>query len=168
MHTGNRPAEISQAVSYTQLKITSPAFDDGTLLPARYTCDGENVNPPLEIALIPPNTKCLAIIMTGSYNGKPEWAHWLAWNIPAVTRIGEKRCMEVEGLNYFGRKCYEGPCPAGGLHQYHIKVYALRDLLHLHSSATKEDVEKAISGLITGFGMLTCFYRRQIKNSSDT
>jgi len=153
-------SEVSQAVSYKQLKVASTAFSDGDLLPPRYTCDGANVNPPLDIADIPADAKSLVIIMTGTYDGKEEWAHWLTWNIPLVQHIAEGRHMEIEGLNYFGMKQYEGPCPTGGLHRYQFKVYALKEYLHLHSYAAKKDLEQAIAGLILAFGSITCYYQR--------
>lgn len=160
----NIQPDLEQAVSFKVLKVTSPEFSDGDILPAKYTCDGANVNPPLEIDNIPYEAKSLAIIMTGTYDEKKEWAHWLAWNIPPMAHIAENRRMEIEGLNYFGRKMYEGPCPSGGLHKYQFKVYALKDFMHLHSYITKEDLEKAMSDLIIGFGAITCFCQRHIDN----
>lgn len=154
--------EAIQAVDFKELKITSPAFGDGDLIPSRYTCDGKNVNPPLNIHGIPATTKSLAVIVTGTYDEKEEWAHWLAWNITPVSHISEDRHMEIEGLNYFGRKRYEGPCPVGGLHKYHFKVYALDSDLHINSCAAKNDLERAISDHILGFGVITGLYQRHI------
>lgn len=155
----NSHSDISQAITFREIKVSSPAFSDGEMIPALYTCDGANINPPLDILNIPWEAKSLAIVMTGSYGDK-EWSHWLAWNIPPVRHIEEGRKMEAEGLNYFGRKQYEGPCPSGGLHEYQFKVYALKELLTLHSCTTKEELEKAISDLIIGFGTISCHYRR--------
>lgn len=160
----NIHTEIEKAVSFKNLKITSAAFAEGDLIPPKYTCDGANINPPLEIGLLPESTKSLAIIVTGTYDESREWAHWLAWNIPAVGHLDENRRMEIEGLNYFGRKRYEGPCPTGGLHKYEFRVYALNDVLHLHSSSTKEDLEKAMCDHIIGFGVMSCFYQRHSPN----
>jgi len=156
--------EITQAVSFKKLSVTSPAFSESEMLPVRFTCDGENINPPLEIKYIPDNTKSLAVIMTGTYDGKEEWAHWLAWNITPASHIAEHRKMEMEGLNYFSGRRYEGPCPSGGLHSYSFKVYALDSYLQLPSATTKAELERTISEHILAFGILNCFYRRDVNS----
>ncbi len=156
----NRKAfpELVQSVTFKEMKVTSPAFSDSDMLPARFSCYGENINPPLVIDHIPAEAQTLAIIMTGTYDGRQEWAHWLAWNIPPVTHIAENRQMEMEGINYFSRHGYDGPCPAGGLHTYDFKVYALDDRLQLPSAVTKSELERAISDHILAFGYISCFY----------
>ncbi len=162
----NQNREISRAVTFKELRVTCPAFNDGDLIPGKYTCDGENINPPLTIDDIPEDTRSLAIIMTGTYDEKQEWAHWLAWNIPPVSHITEGRRMEQQGLNYFSMKNYEGPCPSGGRHKYTFKIYALDTLLHLSSCTLKTELEKAISDHILAFGFISCCYQRQIRRQS--
>lgn len=161
MHSA-MPSQISTAPHYAHLRVTSTAFADGELLPAKYTCDGLNASPPLDIDGIPPEATCLSIMMIGTYDGREEWAHWLAWNIPPIKHIEEGRKMEIEGLNYFDRKKYDGPCPSGGLHYYYFKVYALSDCLPLHSATTKRDLELAMATSIIGYGELRTYYQRSV------
>lgn len=158
--THKQRREATTAVDFKEMKVTSPAFTDGDFIPPRYTCDGDNVNPPLDIADIPEDTKCLAIIVKGRRDGKDAWAHWLAWNVPPLNHIKENSVMECEGLNYFSGKHYEGPCPVEGIHHYDFKIYALDTLLELPSNTILPELERAISEHIIGFGVLTGMYQR--------
>ncbi len=142
------------------LMVSSPAFSEGGMLPAKYTCDGENVNPRLIIEGVPEETVTLALMLTGSCNDQFEWAHWLAWNISPASTIEENSEFPTEGLNYFSRHGYEGPCPKSGRHNYCFKVYALDTALSLSSATTKEMLEDALNGHVLACGKLSCVYQR--------
>ncbi len=145
------------------LKVSSEAFEDRTFMPAKYTFDGENVNPPLTIHGIPYETKCLAIIVDDPDAPSGTWVHWIVWNIPPSGKIKEKVIPGIEGLNDFKKQHYCGPCPPdGGTHRYFFKVYALNDLIELKSNATKTDLEKVINNHVIGFGELVGMYRRAL------
>src|SRR3989344_3924638 len=99
------------------MKILSPAFEANQMIPPKYTCDGENINPPLQIADVPANTKSLILISDDPDASMGTWVHWTVWNIPPETKeIGENSAPigAVEGMTSFGDKGYGGPCPPSG------------------------------------------------------
>jgi Raf kinase inhibitor-like YbhB/YbcL family protein len=150
--------QTTKAVDYKQLDITSPAFNDGGMIPVKYTRDGEDVNPPIEIAHIPEETICLAVIMEDPDATGGNWAHWLAWNIPVTHHIKENEVHGMVGVNDFLQCEYSGPCPPDGIHHYYYKVYALDALLDLPVKTKKHQLEKAMSEHIIGFGELVGLY----------
>lgn len=152
--------EATRAVDYKQLKVSSAAFQNEGLIPVKYTCDGRNINPPINIEHIPKETKCLALIVDDKDAPAGSWAHWLAWNIPVTHRIKENEIHGKEGVNDFQRKHYDGPCHLSGTHRYSFKVYALDTLLSLPANTKKEQLEKAMSEYIIAFGELTGLYNR--------
>lgn len=151
-----------KAVDYKRLNISSPAFSDGGMIPSRYTCDGENSSPPLEIAGIPEETKCLAIIVDDPDAPSGDWVHWLVWNIPVTHHIKEDHVSGTVGLNDFKKNRYGGPCPPSGTHRYYFKFYALDTLLDLPPTTRKHQLEKAMSEHIIGFGEITGLYARAL------
>lgn len=142
------------------MKVYSPAFGPGEMIPIQYTCDGENINPPLLIESIPEGTKSLAIMIADPDAPMGTFIHWTAWNIPVSGQIRENEVPGVEGLNDFGRHHYGGPCPPSGTHRYYFKVYALSSLLDLPPGTNKEKFEKAVSGLTIGSGEYMGVYKR--------
>lgn len=151
---------IEKAVDYKQLDISSSAFSAQGMIPAKYTCDGENVNPPLDIEHIPEEAKCLALIVDDPDAPVNTWVHWLVWNIPVTHHIKENKVHGTEGLNDFQQQHYSGPCPPSGTHRYFFKVYALDALLDLPANTKKAELEKAMSLHIIGFGELIGLYTR--------
>lgn len=152
MKTIEKPPKIKQ------MSISSPAFAAGEMIPSHYTCDGKNVNPPLDIADIPANTVSLALIVDDPDSPAGTWVHWVSWNIPVVTRLEENHVPGNEGLNDFQGHHYSGPCPPSGTHRYFFKVYALDTVLQLSVFTTKTQLEKALSGHILGYGELMGLY----------
>ena len=134
------------------MKIKSSSFDEGKMIPSIYTCEGDNINPPLEFSDVPPNAKSLALIMDDPDSPKGTFTHWLMWNIPPDTgKIEENDWMEgaEQGLNDGGELGYMGPCPPTGVHHYHFKLYALNKKLDLSGDVEKASLEREIeSGLI--------------------
>lgn len=148
-------------VDYKLMQISSSAFTEDGFIPAKYTCDGENVNPPLAIQHIPENAACLALVADDPDAPGGTWVHWVSWNIPVTHHIKEKEVHGMQGTNDFNRHGYGGPCPPGGTHHYHFKVYALDCKLDLPVTSTRLDLEKAMSGHVIAFGELVGLYRRK-------
>jgi len=144
-----------------RLVVKSPAFENNGFIPSKYTCDGEDVNPPLRIEGIPEGTKTLALIVDDPDAPMGTWDHWIVWNIPPVEEIKEDSVPGVEGLNDFNKHSYGGPCPPSGTHRYFFKVYALDTELDLSPNARKEDLEKAMEGHILAKGELVGLYSRR-------
>ena len=143
------------------LIVKSPAFESNKLIPEKYTCDGDNVNPPLIIEDVPEETKSLVLIIDDPDAAAGTWNHWLVWNIPPSTRkIGENTVPGTEGISTYRRHAYGGPCPPSGTHRYFFKVYALDTKLDLNSNSQKKDVEKAMEGHVLAEGELLGLYRR--------
>jgi Raf kinase inhibitor-like YbhB/YbcL family protein len=144
----------------TKLFIKSPAFDNDKFIPPRYTCDGDNVNPPLSIEGIPKTTKSLVLIVDDPDVLMGTWDHWIVWNIPPKNKIKEMSIPGVEGLNDFGKHSYRGPCPPTGVHRYLFKVYALDNKLFLDPNSKKKDLEMAMKGHILASGEIIGRYGR--------
>ncbi len=156
-------SEAVRAVDYKLMKVSSAAFAEGGSIPSRYTCDGVDVNPPLQIEQIPGSAVCLALVVDDPDAPGGDWVHWLAWNIPLTPHIRENEMHGIEGVNDFRVRDYRGPCPPSGTHRYYFKVYALDKLMDLSSGSRKPQLEKAMSGHILGFGELTGTYERKKK-----
>lgn len=143
------------------LHVSSPEFDANNFIPSRFTCDGANVNPPLEIADIPPAAKSLALIMDDPDAPIRAWVHWLAWNIPVAKHIKEDTMLKEQGLNDFRENRYGGPCPPYGAHRYFFKVYALDTQLNLPARTDRKALEKAMEGHVLAYGELMVKYKRK-------
>ncbi len=150
------------------ISIVSSAFQHDGAIPLRYTCDGDNVSPPLSWGEVPGNTKSLALICEDPDSPR-KFVHWLLYNIPPdVTVLQEGIPMgelveghAMQGRNDFGDIGYGGPCPPeGSTHHYHFTLYALDTMLDLDAGATKHELENAIGGHVLGHGRLTGTYRR--------
>ena len=152
--------EATRAADYKLLKVSSTAFSNGGMIPVKYTCDGRNINPPLDIDNIPADTKCLVLIVDDPDAPAGSWAHWLAWNIPVTHHIKENEIHGKEGINDFQRYHYDGPCHLSGSHLYSFRIYALNTLLRLPANTNKEQLQKAMSENIIAFGELTGLYSR--------
>lgn len=135
------------------LELSSPVIRNQTI-PPHYTCDGDNVSPPLQWGDAPPKTESLALIADDPDAPGGTFTHWVLFNIPAdVTELPEDvRHDEIlpngarQGLNDLGKIGYGGPCPPGGTHRYYFKLYALDTRLDLNPGASKEMVLDAIRG----------------------
>ena len=143
-----------------ELKISSPKFEHKGSIPVKYTCDGENINPPLIIEGIPEKAKSLVLIVDDPDAPMGTWVHWVVWNIPTINIIEENNVPGVEGINDFNQHGYGGPCPPSGTHRYFFKVYALSTELDLNPSSTKKDVESAMEARIITKAELVGLYSR--------
>jgi len=143
------------------LVVRSPVFESNKLIPAKYSCDGDDVNPPLTVENVPEDAKSLVLIIDDPDAPMGVWNHWLVWNIPAGTReIEENSVPGVQGKNTGGRRRYGGPCPPSGTHRYFFKVFALDVELDLDAGAKKKDVENAMRGHVLAEGELLGLYHR--------
>ena len=158
---------VSQEPEHIQstMQLTSPAFENGRAIPAKYTCDGENISTPLKIDDVPSNTATLAIVMDDPDAVKPAgkvWDHWIVWNIPVdTTDIPEGTEPEgVHGKGTGGNVEYSGPCPPDTEHKYRFTLYALDAELMLPAGSTKTDLENMMDGHILEQVTLTGTYKR--------
>jgi Raf kinase inhibitor-like YbhB/YbcL family protein len=151
------------------IRITSPAFDEGGMIPKKYTCDGDDVSPALNWEGVPDGTKSLALICDDPDAPAKTWVHWVLYNIPPDT-IGLPEGVPSDttldngtkhGITDFGRYGYGGPCPPSGTHRYFFKLYALDTLLDLTGKVDKAAVETAMKGHILDSGELMCRYSRK-------
>lgn len=144
-----------------QLSINSPAFENNGYIPLKYTCDGEDVNPPLNIEGLPKETRSLALIVDDPDAPMGTWDHWIVWNIEPTGKVEENIVPGIEGINDFHRNSYGGPCPPSGTHRYFFKVYALDTMLDLEVNSRKKDVERAIKSHIIAKGQIIGLYKRR-------
>lgn len=153
----------TEALTITEkMVISSPAFENNRDIPAKYTCDGDNVNPPLEISDVPEETKSLLLIVDDPDAPMGTWIHWTVWNINPQTKAIEENSVPqgaTEGMTDFGQPGYGGPCPPSGTHRYFFKLYALDTALQLDSSAKVNDLETAMEGHILAQAELIGLYR---------
>ncbi|HSQ36421.1 MAG TPA: YbhB/YbcL family Raf kinase inhibitor-like protein [Acidimicrobiia bacterium] len=144
------------------MRLSSPAFADGDIIPTRHTCDGANVPPPLTIDDIPEATACLALIMDDPDRPAGTWDHWVAYDIPVAGTVPEGvRSLGTPGRNSWQRTGYGGPCPPTGEHRYFFRVYALDTRLGLPEGAGKNQVLEAMQGHILAEATLMGRYSRR-------
>lgn len=140
------------------LYITSPVFQRDGNIPSRYTCDGDEINPPLEIEQIPEGTQSLAIIAEDPDAPKGTFDHWIVWNIPPGRHILENTNPGISGTNGAGKTGYHGPCPPEGTHRYYFHVYALDTALDLPAGSSKKELQTAMQAHILAEGSLMGLY----------
>jgi len=151
-----------------ELNIKSSAFDEGELIPEKYTCDGEDVSPSLSWAQPPKETKSIVLICDDPDAPMGTWVHWVLFGLsPDTLELPEGVSSDKEvlggakhGLNDFRKYGYGGPCPPGGTHRYFFKLYAVDTQVDLNAGATKNEVLSAIKGHILAEGQLIGRYSR--------
>ncbi len=143
------------------------AFKDGDIIPEKYTCEGDNVNPFLELKNAPQGARSFALVVDDpDATGGVTWNHWLVWNIPAGTQYIEEDTVPhgaVEGKTSFGSNRWGGPCPPKGSkpHRYRFKLYALDALLELPPETGKAGLEEAMKGHILERAELVGIFMRK-------
>ena len=148
--------------------ITSTVFSEGSMIPQNYTCDGEDISPPLAWSGVPDGTKSLALICDDPDAPMGTWVHWVLFNIPAHIRelpaaIPPEKILQngaKHGINDFRKFGYGGPCPPGGTHRYYFKLYALDTEINLEAGITKAQLLKTMEGHILAEGQLMGRYSR--------
>lgn len=142
---------VNQRGKTVHMKIASTAFADNAAIPAKYSCQGDDVNPPLSFSDVPQNAKSLVLILDDPDAPGGTFTHWVVYNIPPqTTSIDESSTPPgMQAQNSFGKEAYGGPCPPSGTHHYHFKLYALDEQLSFGEPAPgKTAVEKAMQGHI--------------------
>ena len=143
------------------MKFSSPVFKNNQTIPSKFTCEGDDINPPLTISDIPPDAKSLALIVDDPDAPMGTWVHWVVFNIPAtIQEINENSIPGREGVNDFDHSSYGGPCPPSGEHRYFFKLYALDKKLILADGVTKNDLEEAMKGHILSKAELVGLYKK--------
>jgi len=145
------------------MKLVSSAFEEGQAIPAQYTCDGDNVSPPLTVSEVSEQAKSLAMIVDDPDAPAGDWVHWLWWNASGATaEIAENATPSgaMVGKNDFGANGYGGPCPPSGTHRYQFKLFALDAALDLPETSGKAGLLSAMEGHILEQVMLTGTYSR--------
>lgn len=148
--------------------LTSPAFQHERSIPVKYTCDGDNINPPLQFEDVPDTAQSLVLIMEDpdvpkNLRADGMWDHWVLFNIePTVSEVKEGQGIAGThlGVNTSGKNEYQGPCPPDREHRYFFKLYALDVKLDLDFGATKKEVEEALKGHVLGYAELIGLYDR--------
>jgi Raf kinase inhibitor-like YbhB/YbcL family protein len=149
--------------------LMSSAFPDSGFVPALYTCDGEDISPPMEWRGIPAGTASLVLVCDDPDAPGGSWIHWILYNIPATTdslpeglptdsKLPDGSC---QGFNSWGRSGYGGPCPPSGTHRYVFTLYALDTTLDLPSRVRIDGVRSAMEGHIAASTQLTGTYSRR-------
>ncbi len=156
-------AIVPVAAGGATMKITSSAFHEGGDIPSKFTCDGSDTSPPLQITGIPSEAKSLVLIADDPDAPGGLFTHWLVWNIPPQTSsIAEGIAPKgVQGANDFGKSGYRGPCPPPGRHRYSFKIFALDRELELRSGAKRSQVDAAMKGHVIAQGELVGRYARK-------
>lgn len=145
------------------MKLTSPAFENNSSMPSKFTCEGQNINPELIIENIPAGTNSMALIVDDPDAPMKTWVHWVVYDIAPVKRIEEDSIPGKQGINDFRRYDWGGPCPPSGTHRYYFKVYALDKMLGLDEGVDKGKLEKAMEGHILAKAELLGLYKRGLK-----
>jgi len=141
------------------ISVTSPAFDEGGAIPTRYSCDGEDVSPPLAWRGAPDGTVAFALILDDPDAGG--FVHWTVADIAASDGSAEEgESPGIDGRNGFGRAGYGGPCPPSGTHRYVVTLYALSEPLSVEPGFSAADLRSAMEGRVLATGQLTGTYRR--------
>lgn len=144
------------------MQIVSSAFEQYQEIPKRFTCDGEDLSPPLVFRGAPKGVKSYAVIVEDPDAPRGTFDHWIAWNIPSEsTGLLEGDKVPREGKNSFGTLGYRGPCPPPGkAHRYFFRIFALDTSLSLPEGANKQDVLNAMEGHVLAQAELVGTYKR--------
>ena len=166
-------AEREMEVHAMSLTITSSAFRHNADIPARYTCDDEDMSPPLSWTGVPAGAKSLVLIVDDPDAPDPKapkmtWVHWVLYNLPpGTTSLAEDVDPEdlpkgtLEGINDWKRTGYGGPCPPVGRHRYFHKIYALDTMLPDLGRPTKVKLEQAMRGHVLAQAELIGGYQKK-------
>ena len=145
------------------MKLTSPAFAGGTDIPRKYSCDGDDISPPLAWDDVPPDAQALVLVVDDP--DAHGFVHWVAYDVPSTpgelpegASTSDSRLHQ--GTNTFGKAGYGGPCPPSGTHHYRFRLFAVRAPLGLSGAPTAERVLAAAEGQVIADTTLTGRYHR--------
>jgi len=146
-------SDENQEIQIGDITITSSAFEDGGNIPIKYTCDGDEITPPLSFSNIPNGTISLALILDDPDVPGETWVHWIVFNIPSdITGFKEDEGPRYYiGRNSWGDIAYGAPCPPiGEEHRYYFRLYTLDSELDLLDGASRKEIDDAMTGHIIG------------------
>lgn len=151
-----------------KIELQSPAFKEGEVIPAKYTCDGEDISPPLSWSPLPEGTRSIALICDDPDAPMGTWVHWVLYNLPPESRSLPENFPKdarledgtCQGMTDFGRPGYGGPCPPVGTHRYYFRIYALDTLVDLKPGAGKAGLLRAMKEHLLAEGELMGRYQR--------
>jgi Raf kinase inhibitor-like YbhB/YbcL family protein len=163
------PAAAAKNETGTPAFELTTAFAPEEPIPVKYTCDGEDISPPLAWENAPASTQSFALIADDPDAPRGTWVHWVLYNLPAETRTrseaippdAELSDGSRHGHNSWGRSGYGGPCPPSGTHRYFFKLYALDTTLNLEAGANKEQLLQAMEGHVLSQAELMGTYTRK-------
>lgn len=150
--------------SMHDLTLKSTAFQPGGPIPRKYSCQGDDVSPPLSIAGIPAETESLALVVEDPDAPAGTWDHWILYGLsPGTSKIREATVPPGarQGRNGWGRNTWGGPCPPSGEHRYFFRLYALDTALDLAPGATKRELRRAMEGHVLAESELMGRYRKE-------
>ena len=153
--------KINSNITHT-MKVFSSAFENEGKIPSEFTCDGQDISPPLSITDVPKEAKTISIVMDDPDAPMGTFTHWIVWNIPSLkTQFAKGEKLDFgQGRTSFGMTEYGGPCPPSGIHRYFFKIYALDTKLDLKQGSSVKDLEKAMSGHVLAESVLMGKYSR--------
>jgi Raf kinase inhibitor-like YbhB/YbcL family protein len=169
---GGRPTVPDEDPKLLTIRLTSPAFAEGQMIPREYTCDGEDRSPPVEWSGVPSQARSLALTCDDPDAPAGTWSHWVAYNLPPeVASLPEALAASNpvrlesgaearQGKNDFGKIGYGGPCPPSGTHRYIFRLYALDTRLEPLAGATRGTLLTALKGHVLAEGRLMGKYQR--------
>ena len=149
-------------------KITSPEFGEGQPIPRKFTCDAEDISPPIQWEDAPAGTVSFSLIVNDPDAPAGDWVHWVLYNLPAGTHqlaegIPAEKSLPVgtlQGRNSWHQVRYGGPCPPSGIHHYYFRLYALDCEMKMEGGAERQDVRSAMQGHILAEAQLMGIYSR--------
>jgi Raf kinase inhibitor-like YbhB/YbcL family protein len=154
-----------------KMQISSASFSNNAPIPTQYTCEGQDVSPPLSWSAIPEGTQSLVLIVDDPDAPDPAapkmtWVHWVLYNLPPDSQGLEENVRQLpigagEGLNDWKRTGYGGPCPPIGRHRYFHKLYALDVVLPDLHRPTKAAIEQAMRGHVLAQAELIGTYQKR-------
>jgi Raf kinase inhibitor-like YbhB/YbcL family protein len=162
--------DASTDASTSQIQLTSTAFTYGGRIPYLYTCEGDDISPPLAWSGAPVDTRSFALICDDPDAPRGTWVHWVLYNLPgqsvelaqAVPTLPELPSGARQGRNSAKDVAYAGPCPPPGApHRYFFRLYALDIMLSLPSGATRTELEQAMDQHIQAQGTLMGTYQHR-------
>ncbi len=150
------------------MKLTSTAFNEGGMIPEKYTCDGADISPALAWSDVPDGVNTFALVCDDPDAPVGDWVHWVIYNIPGEVRsLPEKLPAEdsladgaCQGINDFRKTGYGGPCPPGGVHRYYFRLYALDVALPCEDKMTKKKLLELMKGHVLNDAVIMGRYKR--------
>lgn len=140
--------------------LESPEFKNNEMIPEKFTCEGDDVNPKLVIKEVPEDAESLALIIDDPDAPGKTWVHWIVYDMPVISEIEENSVPGKQGINDFAKYEYGGPCPPAGTHHYHFKIYALDKKLELEEGKNKSELENVMHDSIIDTAELVGLYKR--------